>query len=30
MKHVAEAGTLFVWVAPDSEHGSPARIEIRD
>ncbi|HZZ19137.1 MAG TPA: glycoside hydrolase family 3 N-terminal domain-containing protein [Opitutaceae bacterium] len=30
MKYVAEAGTLFVWVAPDSEHGSPARIEIRD
>jgi beta-glucosidase len=29
-KYVAEPGTLFVWVAPDSSRGAPARIEIRD
>jgi len=30
MKHVAEPGTLFVWVASDCTQGSPARVEIRD
>jgi beta-glucosidase len=28
MHHVAEPSTLFVWVAPDSAQGSPARVEI--
>jgi beta-glucosidase len=30
MKDVAEPGSLFVWIAPDSAQGSPARVEIRD
>jgi beta-glucosidase len=30
MKDIVESGTLFVWVAPDSMHGAPARVEIRD
>jgi beta-glucosidase len=30
MKDVVEPGSLFVWVAPDSAHGAPARVEIGD
>jgi beta-glucosidase len=28
MKDVVEPSSLFVWVAPDSAHGTPARVEI--
>jgi hypothetical protein len=30
MKHVAEPAMLYVWVAPDSAHGEPVKIEIAD
>ncbi|HVU18580.1 MAG TPA: glycoside hydrolase family 3 N-terminal domain-containing protein [Candidatus Didemnitutus sp.] len=30
MKHVAESGTLYIWVAPDSAHGSPVKVDITD
>ena len=30
MKHMAEAGSLYVWVAPDSATGEPARVEIEE
>jgi beta-glucosidase len=30
MKRVAEPGSLYVWVAPDSEQGTPARVELTE
>jgi len=30
MKKVAEPGSLFVWVSPDSSQGTPVPVEIRD
>jgi len=30
MKDVAEAGSLYVWVAPDSAHGEPVKVEITE
>jgi len=30
MAHVAEEGSLYVWVAPDSTQGAPARVDITD
>ncbi len=30
MKDVAEPGSLYVWVAPDSTQGAPARVEITE
>ena len=30
MKHVVEPGSLYVWIAPDSLSGEPARVEISE
>jgi beta-glucosidase len=30
MRDVAEPGTLFVWVAPDSSRGTPAKVAITE
>jgi beta-glucosidase len=30
MKDVAEPGSLYVWIAPDSTRGAPAKVEITD
>ena len=30
MKDVAEAGSLYLWVAPDCTRGTPAKVEISD
>ena len=30
MKHVVEPSSLYVWIAPDSLSGEPARVEISE
>jgi beta-glucosidase len=30
MKHVVEPSSLYIWVAPDSDSGRPARVDIKE
>jgi hypothetical protein len=30
MKDVVEPGSLYIWIAPDSARGEPARVELTE